>query len=98
MDSCTSADKSGTEKQSQILKIRIANTLSILRSVKDSERGNFEDFCIFHLLMSRPDPEVDIAFLLMDRHGRGYIDIQDFKVSCAAVIQTTRSRLALEHI
>jgi len=30
--------------------------------------------------MARPDPEVDIAFLLMDRNKRGHIDLEDFKV------------------
>jgi solute carrier family 25 (mitochondrial aspartate/glutamate transporter), member 12/13 len=36
------------------------------------------DFCLFHLLMARPDPEVDIAFLLMDRHKTGRIALDDF--------------------
>ena len=38
------------------------------------------DFCLLHLLMARPDPEVDVAFVLMDRRRRGYIDLDDFKV------------------
>jgi Ca2+-binding EF-hand superfamily protein len=29
--------------------------------------------------MARPDPEVDIAFLLMDRNKRGHIGLEDFK-------------------
>jgi solute carrier family 25 aspartate/glutamate transporter 12/13 len=37
------------------------------------------DFCLFHLLMARPDPEVDIAFLLMDRRKAGNINLNDFQ-------------------
>jgi solute carrier family 25 aspartate/glutamate transporter 12/13 len=37
------------------------------------------DFCFFHLLMARPDPEVDIAFLLMDQKGSGQIDLDDLR-------------------
>ena len=35
------------------------------------------DFCFFHLLMARPDPEVDIAFLLMDRRRTGQVHLED---------------------
>ncbi|CAJ1934819.1 unnamed protein product [Cylindrotheca closterium] len=37
------------------------------------------DFCLFYLLISRPDPEIDIAFLLMDRHKTGSITKADFQ-------------------
>jgi solute carrier family 25 aspartate/glutamate transporter 12/13 len=59
---------------------RIVNAYNILRRVEGFTRINLTDFCLFHLLMARPDPEVDIAFLLMDRKKRGYIDLEDFKV------------------
>ena len=39
----------------------------------------FQDFCLFHLLMARPDPEVDIAFMIMDLHGTGTITREDFE-------------------
>lgn len=60
--------------------IRIANTFNILRKSRGYQRINLEDFCLFHAIMARPDPEVDIAFLLMDRRRRGYISLDDFKV------------------
>ena len=62
--------------------LRVANTFNILRKSKGYQRINLEDFCLFHAIMARPDPEVDIAFLLMDRQKRGYISLYDFKV-CA---------------
>ena len=37
------------------------------------------DFCLFHLLMARPDPEVDIVFINMDRHKKGTITRADFE-------------------
>eukprot|EP00587_Corethron_hystrix_P001030 CAMPEP_0113316702 /NCGR_PEP_ID=MMETSP0010_2-20120614/11881_1 /TAXON_ID=216773 ORGANISM="Corethron hystrix, Strain 308" /NCGR_SAMPLE_ID=MMETSP0010_2 /ASSEMBLY_ACC=CAM_ASM_000155 /LENGTH=950 /DNA_ID=CAMNT_0000173489 /DNA_START=54 /DNA_END=2903 /DNA_ORIENTATION=- /assembly_acc=CAM_ASM_000155 len=59
--------------------VRIANTYNVLRSSKGYQRINFADYCLFHILMARPDPEVDIAFLLMDQHRRGWITLEDFK-------------------
>jgi solute carrier family 25 (mitochondrial aspartate/glutamate transporter), member 12/13 len=45
----------------------------------DSEttRIYLSDFCFFHLLMVRADPEVDIAFLCMDEHHTGQIVLRD---------------------
>lgn len=66
--------------------ISIANSYqSILRSYvhlnnnQEQNRIYLPDFCLFHLLMSRPDPEIDIAFLLMDRHRTGTITRADFE-------------------
>ena len=58
---------------------RVANTYSILRKTEGLQKINLSDFCLFYLLMSRPDPEVDIAFLLMDKSRTGTITIDDFK-------------------
>ena len=58
---------------------RVANTYSILRKTEGMQKINLADFCLFYLLMSRPDPEVDIAFLLMDKSRTGTITIDDFK-------------------
>jgi hypothetical protein len=42
--------------------------LAVLRLLRgDSEFIAFRDFAVFNLLMARPDPEYDIAFMLMDR-------------------------------
>ena len=40
---------------------------------------DFANFCIFYALMSRPDPQVDIAFMLMDKTSTGSISLTDFK-------------------
>jgi Ca2+-binding EF-hand superfamily protein/CRP-like cAMP-binding protein len=40
---------------------------------------SLQDFCFFHLVFARPDPEVDIAFLLMDRERTGSISRDDFE-------------------
>ncbi len=40
----------------------------------------YEDFLLFDLLMSRPDPYFDIAFLLADKHRRGYLDKTDVEL------------------
>ena len=42
-----------------------------------SDRVSYDDFTTFSLLMSRPDPYFDIAFLLADKKKRGYLDIHD---------------------
>lgn len=74
--------------QDPLVGLRIANTYKILRR-RHMQEGDTEeesaapprvylaDFCFFHLLMARPDPEVDIAFLLMDQRGAGQIDLDD---------------------
>jgi solute carrier family 25 aspartate/glutamate transporter 12/13 len=75
--------------QDPLVGLRIANTYKILRRRHMQEGDNTEeesalpprvylaDFCFFHLLMARPDPEVDIAFLLMDQRETGQIDLED---------------------
>eukprot|EP00980_Cylindrotheca_fusiformis_P008946 scaffold1909_cov130-Cylindrotheca_fusiformis.AAC.13 len=50
---------------------------SALSQYRDN-RIYLSDFSLFYLLISRPDPEVDIAFLLMDRHKTGSITKADF--------------------
>ena len=81
VDSCLGDSTGENDKSKDILKWRLGNTLGILfiQNEQNNERINLEDFCVFHMLMSRPDPEVDIAFIFMDRHRRGYIDLDDFK-------------------
>ena len=69
-------------------KIRIANTYNILRKSTGHQKIRFEDYCIFHMIMARPDPEVDIAFLLMDRNRKGFITLQDFKASLFSNLDT----------
>ena len=63
----------------------IANAYqSILRGTSSTyhdEKNHItlEDFCFFHFLMARPDPEIDIAFILMDRSKKGMITRTDFE-------------------
>ncbi len=63
----------------------IANAYqSILRGTSSTyhdEKNHItlEDFCFFHFLMARPDPEIDIAFILMDRSKAGMITRNDFE-------------------
>lgn len=59
---------------------RVASTYSILRKTEGLQKINLADFCLFHILMARPDPEVDIAFLLMDQSRSGTVSLNDFKV------------------
>lgn len=78
--SCIDSDQNDDLKSKELLKLRLANTFGILMMNEDAKKlVSFEEFCTFHLLMSRPDPEVDIAFILMDRERRGYITLSDFK-------------------
>eukprot|EP00532_Pseudo-nitzschia_australis_P002421 CAMPEP_0168183150 /NCGR_PEP_ID=MMETSP0139_2-20121125/12335_1 /TAXON_ID=44445 /ORGANISM="Pseudo-nitzschia australis, Strain 10249 10 AB" /LENGTH=822 /DNA_ID=CAMNT_0008104251 /DNA_START=70 /DNA_END=2538 /DNA_ORIENTATION=+ len=64
----------------------IANAYqSILRGTSSTyhdEKNHIalEDFCFFHFLMARPDPEIDIAFILMDRSKTGTITRKDFEL------------------
>jgi CRP-like cAMP-binding protein len=59
--------------------IRFANTYSLLRKTEGIQRISLADFCLFHILMARPDPETDVAFLLMDQSRTGNITLEDFK-------------------
>ena len=58
---------------------RVANTYNILRKTEGLQKIDLSDFCLFYLLMARPDPEVDIAFLFMDQSRTGTITLDDFK-------------------
>jgi Ca2+-binding EF-hand superfamily protein len=91
VDAATGLDEAHNQRERESEdNIRIANTYSILR--KAAEAGNqqirFVDYCIFHLIMARPDPEVDIAFQLIDRDRKGYISLDDFKASLFSNIDT----------
>lgn len=55
------------------------------RSQRQEQMVRLTDFCLFHLLMARPDPEVDIAFLLMDRRKAGSINVHDFQTYVANI-------------
>ena len=39
----------------------------------------YEDFAVFSLYLARPDPHFDIAFLLIDQGGKGYVTLGDVK-------------------
>jgi hypothetical protein len=83
VSSCFSSEEEGRKEKrndkNQLLSNRIANTYNILRKEAGIQRINFSDYCLFHLLMARPDPEVDIAFLLMDSERTGHVNLTDFK-------------------
>jgi CRP-like cAMP-binding protein len=71
--------------QDPLVGLRLANTYKILKrrntssmdSGPSSSRIYLADFCFFHLFISRPDPEIDIAWLLMDVRQTGQIDLED---------------------
>lgn len=56
---------------------RVANTLQLLKPSRDPsyQRISLSDFCWFYFLLARPDPEVDIAFLLMDQRQSGHVGL-----------------------
>ena len=74
VEAATTGDKTDDE-----FHIRVANTYNIIRKTMGHQQIKFDDYCVFHLIMARPDPEVDIAMLLMDRSRKGYLTLQDFK-------------------
>ena len=83
-------DTPAREAQFKARSMRISNTFKIFRESrvgghKLTRNINFPEFCLFHQIMNRPDPEVDIAFAFMDRQRRGYIDRADFKQWVAAM-------------
>ena len=64
--------------QDPLVSLRISNTYDILsKQNSPSKRIYLSDFCFFHLIMARPDPEVDVAFLLMDQRQTGRIELTD---------------------
>lgn len=73
-------DEDGNSSREPNAGYRVASTYSILRKTEGLQKINLADFCLFHILMARPDPEVDIAFLLMDQSRTGTINLDDFKV------------------
>ena len=70
-----------------MVSLRIANTYNILRRKNaganalipsaGDPRIQLSDFAFFQFLMARPDPEIDIAFLLMDEKQTGQIYLND---------------------
>ena len=78
------SDSSLLPSSSKKTRSSIANAYqSILKGLSSyhDERNwiTLDDFCFFHFLMARPDPEVDIAFILMDRSRNGTITRSDFE-------------------
>lgn len=57
---------------------RVANTLQLLSGSARPALGRISlpDFCWFYFLLARPDPEVDIAFLLMDQTQSGQVGLE----------------------
>jgi solute carrier family 25 aspartate/glutamate transporter 12/13 len=83
IQSCTELDATDDQRQTTGSGLSIANTYQniLLKSHDQSSMDSkihLADFCLFHLLITRPDPEVDIAFLLMDRRKTGSISKKDF--------------------
>ncbi|CAB9522166.1 Mitochondrial aspartate-glutamate transporter AGC1 [Seminavis robusta] len=81
-------DASNVPIQDPLDGVRIANIFYVLRnnqahqhfrsfSKLEYQKISLADFCLFHLLMARPDPEVDITFLLIDERKRGVIYKED---------------------
>ena len=58
---------------------RTSNNNNSNSSSNQEDRIYLSDFCLFHLLIARPDPEVDIAFLLMDQRQTGQIFLKDLE-------------------
>ncbi|GKY90693.1 hypothetical protein MPSEU_000042700 [Mayamaea pseudoterrestris] len=56
---------------------RVLNRRRGDRSNDDSQNVYLADFCFLHLLMARPDPEVDLAFLLFDEQQSGRVFMKD---------------------
>lgn len=71
-------------QESSLLNLHIANTYNVLHAPHNasnptSQRLYLKDFCFFHFIVARPDPEVDLAFLLMDDQQTGKISLDDLK-------------------
>lgn len=102
-DKTKESDDSNRPKTPKIIKdplasVRIANTFHVLQQNHDnntrkgggslfSKRISLADFCLFHLLMARPDPEIDITFMLMDVRKRGVL----YKEDVANFLKSTSS-------
>lgn len=62
---------------SVLFNLRLASAYSSLQGGDASDRIYLEDFCFLHLLVARPDSEVDMAFLLIDERHTGQIFLSD---------------------
>jgi len=40
---------------------------------------SYKDFTLFNMLMTRPDPQFEIAFMLVDEDRKGYVDAYDVR-------------------
>ena len=77
--------------------LRVENAYNILRSGGGGKTVlTFADYCLFHLLMARPDPEVDIAFLVMDQRRRGFIKVEDFRNYINSVTTKANSQMKFD--
>jgi solute carrier family 25 (mitochondrial aspartate/glutamate transporter), member 12/13 len=70
-------DREGDGNKDPFAHLRMANTYKLLRRPDGIQRISLANFCLFHLIMSRPDPEVDIAFLLLDKDRTGTITLDN---------------------
>jgi solute carrier family 25 (mitochondrial aspartate/glutamate transporter), member 12/13 len=52
---------------------------NVLSEKEQEPKLHLNDFCFFFLLIARPDPEVDVAFLLMDENQTGQIGLHDLE-------------------
>ncbi|CAM9116445.1 unnamed protein product, partial [Discosporangium mesarthrocarpum] len=74
--SCLEGDSLSTELK-RTKEHRLQSLFHLLRGGRDVI--TFRDFVLFNILMARPDPEYDIAFILMDSSRRGYVILDDVK-------------------
>jgi len=101
-DGTSDKDKDSDEDtpiQDPLTSLRIAHAFNILRNANNSgntllfsQRIDLADFCLFHLIMARPDPEVDITFLLIDEHKRGVL----YKEDIARFLKSTENNKNFE--
>ena len=68
---------SAAAKSDPWTRARVAGILQLLqpRPAQSYQRIFLKDFCWFYFLLARPDPEVDIAFLLMDQRQSGQVGL-----------------------
>ena len=59
--------------------IKKFNDFSSISAQEQEPKFHLNDFCFFFFLLARPDPEVDIAFLLMDENRTGQIGLHDIE-------------------
>ena len=78
-DLSDSASESGSGSTKLSSETNISDTNNNAAPAQESTLVSFKDFVIFNLMMSRPDPYFDIAFLLADKDKKGYLTIEDIK-------------------